>query len=154
MRGAPRTLLVDQGSLSRIMNGDRGTSPVLVKALLDCYGVTEPAVREDSGAAPPSSPPSSAVCCRPPTRTRTRRWSAPRKRPASSGYSNGQLHQRTRARLLPDLKQPDGFEYRRGNAGRLRQQRWRRSRLEELTARRSGPRRPDSALNRVASGIP
>jgi hypothetical protein len=29
------------------MNGDRGTSPVLVKALLDCYGVTDPAVRED-----------------------------------------------------------------------------------------------------------
>jgi transcriptional regulator with XRE-family HTH domain len=38
---------VNQGSLSRIMNGDRGTSPVLVKALLDCYGVTDPAVRED-----------------------------------------------------------------------------------------------------------
>ncbi|MFE2964095.1 DUF5753 domain-containing protein [Streptomyces sp. NPDC059340] len=29
------------------MNGDRGTSPILVKALLDCYGVTDPAVRED-----------------------------------------------------------------------------------------------------------
>ncbi|MET8411893.1 helix-turn-helix transcriptional regulator [Streptomyces sp. NPDC005195] len=38
---------VNQGSLSRIMNGDRGTSPVLVKALLDCYGVTDPAVRDD-----------------------------------------------------------------------------------------------------------
>ncbi|MGW3661009.1 helix-turn-helix domain-containing protein [Streptomyces sp. NPDC005151] len=38
---------VNQGSLSRIMNGDRGTSPVLVKAMLDCYGVTDPAVRED-----------------------------------------------------------------------------------------------------------
>ncbi|MFH9944414.1 helix-turn-helix domain-containing protein [Streptomyces murinus] len=38
---------VNQGSLSRIMNGDRGTSPVLVKALLDCYAVTDPAVRED-----------------------------------------------------------------------------------------------------------
>ncbi|MEV7465454.1 helix-turn-helix transcriptional regulator [Streptomyces kronopolitis] len=38
---------VNQGSLSRIMNGDRGTSPVLVKALLDCYGVTDAAVRED-----------------------------------------------------------------------------------------------------------
>ncbi|MFF8918242.1 DUF5753 domain-containing protein [Streptomyces sp. NPDC015032] len=29
------------------MNGDRGTTPVLVKALLDCYGVTDPGVRED-----------------------------------------------------------------------------------------------------------
>ncbi|WP_435239175.1 helix-turn-helix domain-containing protein [Streptomyces sp. YPW6] len=38
---------VNQGSLSRIMNGDRGTTPVLVKALLDCYGVTDPGVRED-----------------------------------------------------------------------------------------------------------
>lgn len=38
---------VNQGSLSRIMNGDRGTSPVLVKAMLDCYGVTDPTVRED-----------------------------------------------------------------------------------------------------------
>jgi predicted DNA-binding transcriptional regulator AlpA len=39
--------------------------------------------------------------------------------------------------LLPDLEQPDGFEYRRGSAGRPRQQRWRRSRLEELATRRS-----------------
>lgn len=39
--------------------------------------------------------------------------------------------------LLPDLEQPDGFEYRRGSAGRPRQQRWRRTRLEELAARRS-----------------
>ncbi|SFH01603.1 hypothetical protein [Streptomyces mirabilis] len=39
--------------------------------------------------------------------------------------------------LLPDLKQPDGFEHRRGSAGRPRQQRWKRSRLEELAARRS-----------------
>ncbi|CAM5596263.1 hypothetical protein [Streptomyces sp. NPDC020571] len=39
--------------------------------------------------------------------------------------------------LLPDLEQPDGFEYRRGSAGRPRQQRWRRSRVEELAARRS-----------------
>ncbi|WP_055531181.1 helix-turn-helix domain-containing protein [Streptomyces graminilatus] len=38
---------VNQGSLSRIMNGDRGTSPVLVKALLDCYGITDLKVRED-----------------------------------------------------------------------------------------------------------
>ncbi|MEE1838390.1 helix-turn-helix domain-containing protein [Streptomyces sp. NPDC088190] len=38
---------VNQGSLSRIMNGDRGTTPVLVKAMLDCYGVTDPSVRED-----------------------------------------------------------------------------------------------------------
>ncbi|MFM9499746.1 hypothetical protein ACKI1Q_39930 [Streptomyces galilaeus] len=39
--------------------------------------------------------------------------------------------------LLPDLEQPDGFAYRRGSAGRPRQQRWKRSRLEELAARRS-----------------
>ncbi|MER5402625.1 hypothetical protein [Streptomyces sp. NPDC002599] len=39
--------------------------------------------------------------------------------------------------LLPDLEEPDGFEYRRGSAGRPRQQRWKRSRLEELAARRS-----------------
>ncbi|MGY1583924.1 helix-turn-helix transcriptional regulator [Streptomyces sp. MN13] len=39
--------------------------------------------------------------------------------------------------LLPDLEPPDGFEYRRGSAGRPRQQRWRRSRLEELATRRS-----------------
>ncbi|WP_043687440.1 hypothetical protein [Streptomyces xylophagus] len=39
--------------------------------------------------------------------------------------------------LLPDLEQPDGYEYRRGSAGRPRQQRWKRSRLEDLTARRS-----------------
>lgn len=38
---------VNQGSLSRIETGERGTSPVLVKALLDCYGVTDPAIRED-----------------------------------------------------------------------------------------------------------
>ncbi|MBL1110493.1 hypothetical protein JK361_39135 [Streptomyces sp. 5-8] len=41
--------------------------------------------------------------------------------------------------LLPDLEQPDGYEYRRGSAGRPRQQRWKRSRLEELAARRSSP---------------
>ncbi|MGW7385296.1 hypothetical protein [Streptomyces sp. NPDC054794] len=39
--------------------------------------------------------------------------------------------------LLPDLEQPDAFEYRRGSAGRPRQQRWKRSRLQELAARRS-----------------
>ncbi|NEC35519.1 helix-turn-helix transcriptional regulator [Streptomyces rubrogriseus] len=39
--------------------------------------------------------------------------------------------------LLPDLEQPDGFEYRRGSAGRPRQQRWKRTRVEELAARRS-----------------
>ncbi|MDH6136451.1 transcriptional regulator with XRE-family HTH domain [Kitasatospora sp. MAA4] len=38
---------VNQSSLSRIENGERGTTPVLVKALLDCYGVTEPVDRED-----------------------------------------------------------------------------------------------------------
>jgi predicted DNA-binding transcriptional regulator AlpA len=39
--------------------------------------------------------------------------------------------------LLPDLDQPDGFEYRRGSAGRPRQQRGKRSRIEDLAARRS-----------------
>ncbi|MER5200047.1 helix-turn-helix transcriptional regulator [Streptomyces sp. NPDC002755] len=39
--------------------------------------------------------------------------------------------------LLPDLEQPDGYEYRRGSAGRPRQQRWNRTRIEELAARRS-----------------
>ncbi|KMS74259.1 hypothetical protein ACM01_15250 [Streptomyces viridochromogenes] len=38
---------------------------------------------------------------------------------------------------LPGLDEPDGLEYRRGSAGRPRQQRWRRSRLEKLAARRS-----------------
>ncbi|KAK1182537.1 helix-turn-helix transcriptional regulator [Streptomyces sp. NBS 14/10] len=38
---------VSAGSLSRIETGDRGTTPVLVKALLDCYGVNDEAVRED-----------------------------------------------------------------------------------------------------------
>ncbi|MER7703915.1 helix-turn-helix transcriptional regulator [Kitasatospora sp. NPDC097605] len=38
---------VSQGSLSRIETGDRGTTPVLAKALLDCYGITDPAARED-----------------------------------------------------------------------------------------------------------
>jgi len=47
--------------------------------------------------------------------------------------------------LLPDLDQPDGYEYRRGSGGRPRQQRWKRSRLDVLTA---------STPNRVAGGIP
>ncbi|MCX4431547.1 hypothetical protein [Streptomyces mirabilis] len=38
--------------------------------------------------------------------------------------------------LLPDLEQPDGVAYHCGSAGRPHQQRWRRSRLEELAARR------------------
>ncbi|MDT0547698.1 helix-turn-helix domain-containing protein [Streptomyces lonegramiae] len=38
---------VNQGSLSRIENGERGTTPVLVRALLDCYGVQDPALRDD-----------------------------------------------------------------------------------------------------------
>ncbi|MGW9033136.1 hypothetical protein ACWGQ5_56445 [Streptomyces sp. NPDC055722] len=41
--------------------------------------------------------------------------------------------------LLPDLGQPDGYAYRRGSAGRPRQQRWKRSRLKELAVRRSSP---------------
>jgi len=42
-----KTVEVNQGSLSRIETGERGTTPVLVKALLDAYEVTDPAVRED-----------------------------------------------------------------------------------------------------------
>ncbi|MER8186963.1 helix-turn-helix transcriptional regulator [Kitasatospora sp. NPDC094015] len=38
---------VNQSSLSRIENGERGTTPILVKALLDCYGVIDPVERED-----------------------------------------------------------------------------------------------------------
>ncbi|MFJ6770118.1 helix-turn-helix domain-containing protein [Kitasatospora sp. NPDC091257] len=38
---------ITQGSLSRIETGQRGTTPVLLKALLDHYGVTDPEVRED-----------------------------------------------------------------------------------------------------------
>ncbi|MFI5812635.1 helix-turn-helix transcriptional regulator [Streptomyces sp. NPDC051643] len=38
---------VNQGSLSRIENGERGTSPILVRALLDCYGVEDSAERDD-----------------------------------------------------------------------------------------------------------
>ncbi|MDQ0778372.1 transcriptional regulator with XRE-family HTH domain [Streptomyces aurantiacus] len=38
---------INQGSLSRIETGERGTTPVLVRALLDCYGVEDPAQRAD-----------------------------------------------------------------------------------------------------------
>ncbi|MGJ3560556.1 helix-turn-helix domain-containing protein [Streptomyces sp. INA 01156] len=38
---------VNQGSLSRIETGERGTTPVLVRALLDCYAVTDTDVRDD-----------------------------------------------------------------------------------------------------------
>ncbi|MCX4617927.1 hypothetical protein [Streptomyces mirabilis] len=38
---------------------------------------------------------------------------------------------------LPDLEQPDGYKYRQGSAGRPRQQRWKRTRVEDLAARRS-----------------
>ncbi|KIF76102.1 transcriptional regulator [Streptomyces sp. 150FB] len=38
---------VNQGSLSRIETGERGTTPVLVRALLDCYTVTDTALRDD-----------------------------------------------------------------------------------------------------------
>lgn len=38
---------VNQGSLSRIETGERGTTPVLVRALLDCYGVHDDARRDD-----------------------------------------------------------------------------------------------------------
>lgn len=39
-------LEINIGSLSRLENAERGTSPVLVKALLDHYGVTDPEERE------------------------------------------------------------------------------------------------------------
>ncbi|MFJ2439944.1 MULTISPECIES: helix-turn-helix domain-containing protein [unclassified Streptomyces] len=38
---------VHQGSLSRLENGDRGTTPVMVNAMLDVYGVDDSAVRDD-----------------------------------------------------------------------------------------------------------
>ncbi|WP_326754141.1 helix-turn-helix domain-containing protein [Streptomyces hirsutus] len=38
---------VNQGSLSRIETGERGTTPVLVRALLDCYAVTDTDVHDD-----------------------------------------------------------------------------------------------------------
>ncbi|MFJ6982591.1 MULTISPECIES: helix-turn-helix domain-containing protein [unclassified Streptomyces] len=38
---------VNQGSLSRIETGERGTTPLLVRALLDCYGVTDTDGRDD-----------------------------------------------------------------------------------------------------------
>ncbi|GAA2575266.1 MULTISPECIES: helix-turn-helix domain-containing protein [Streptomyces] len=38
---------VNQGSLSRIETGERGTTPVLVRALLDCYAVTDSELRDD-----------------------------------------------------------------------------------------------------------
>ncbi|MFH8526860.1 helix-turn-helix domain-containing protein [Streptomyces tendae] len=38
---------VNQGSLSRIETGERGTTPVLVRALLDCYSVTDAELRDD-----------------------------------------------------------------------------------------------------------
>ncbi|MDA5146567.1 helix-turn-helix transcriptional regulator [Streptomyces sp. AD681] len=38
---------VNQGSLSRIETGERGTTPVLVRALLDCYAVTHTELRDD-----------------------------------------------------------------------------------------------------------
>ncbi|MFJ1551158.1 helix-turn-helix transcriptional regulator [Streptomyces sp. NPDC088246] len=47
MAEVAKTVEINQGTLSRIESGDRGTSPVLVKAMLDCYGVTDTAVRED-----------------------------------------------------------------------------------------------------------
>ncbi|MFD8396372.1 transposase [Streptomyces sp. NPDC059680] len=53
------------------------------------------------------------------------------------GYSNADSFLSTLGHgLLPDLEQPDGYECRRGSGGRPRQQRWKRSRLEELAARR------------------
>ncbi|MEU8975910.1 helix-turn-helix transcriptional regulator [Streptomyces monashensis] len=40
-------LEVNQGSLSRIENGERGTTPVLIRALLDLYGVEDEERRGD-----------------------------------------------------------------------------------------------------------
>lgn len=37
---------VNQGSLSRIETGERGTTPVLVRALLDCYAVSDTELRD------------------------------------------------------------------------------------------------------------
>ncbi|MBK3533621.1 helix-turn-helix transcriptional regulator [Streptomyces sp. MBT56] len=47
MSEVAKTVEINQGTLSRIESGDRGTSPVVVKAMLDCYGVSDTAVRED-----------------------------------------------------------------------------------------------------------
>ncbi|MEV3853711.1 helix-turn-helix transcriptional regulator [Streptomyces sp. NPDC050095] len=38
---------VGQSFLSRLENGQRGTSPVLARALMDCYGVQDAALRDD-----------------------------------------------------------------------------------------------------------
>lgn len=38
---------INPASLSRIENGERGTTPLLVKALLECYEVHDPAIRDD-----------------------------------------------------------------------------------------------------------
>ncbi|MGC0314634.1 helix-turn-helix domain-containing protein [Kitasatospora acidiphila] len=38
---------IGQGSLSRIENGDRGTTPIVVRALLDCYGISDTQAREE-----------------------------------------------------------------------------------------------------------
>ncbi|MEJ8650692.1 helix-turn-helix transcriptional regulator [Streptomyces sp. MS1.AVA.3] len=47
MAEAASTIEINQGTLSRIESGDRGTTPIVVKAMLDCYGVSDAAVRED-----------------------------------------------------------------------------------------------------------
>ncbi|MFF7234265.1 Scr1 family TA system antitoxin-like transcriptional regulator [Streptomyces sioyaensis] len=47
MAEVANTIEINQGTLSRIESGDRGTTPVVVKAMLDCYGVSDTAVRED-----------------------------------------------------------------------------------------------------------
>ncbi|MDX3854210.1 helix-turn-helix transcriptional regulator [Streptomyces sp. AK02-01A] len=38
---------VNQGTLSRVETGERGTTPLLVRALLDCYTITDTALRDD-----------------------------------------------------------------------------------------------------------
>ncbi|MFG3253109.1 helix-turn-helix transcriptional regulator [Streptomyces sp. NPDC048172] len=47
MADVAQALEINQGSLSRIESGDRGTTPVLVKAMLDCYGVEDASERDD-----------------------------------------------------------------------------------------------------------
>ncbi|MGI5262479.1 helix-turn-helix domain-containing protein [Streptomyces angustmyceticus] len=47
MADVASTIEINQGTLSRIESGERGTTPVVVKAMLDCCGVSDTAVRED-----------------------------------------------------------------------------------------------------------
>ncbi|WP_406723397.1 hypothetical protein WJ438_00110 [Streptomyces sp. GD-15H] len=108
-----------------------------------------------SGAGPPSSPPPArAVCCRPPTRTRTRTWSAPPKRPGSSDTATPTASSaRSGTGSCPISSSPTGSN----TAAAVPADR--ASNVGNAPASRSwppaGPRRPDySAPNRVTRGIP